>query len=58
MKLIGIKGVQELLGVSRNRALQILNTKDCPILPRHKNESYKVFDEELIRWIKEGGLNE
>jgi len=57
MKLIGVKGVQDLLECSRKDAIKILTTKGCPILKRARNESYKVFDEELIEWIKEGGMS-
>jgi len=57
MKIIGLKGVQDLLGCSRKDALILLNKKTCPLLnkgKRIKGEHYKVFDEELIEWIKRG----
>jgi len=52
MKLLGFKEVQETLGTSREQTIYILSQKGCPTLPRSKGQPYKVFDEDLIGWLK------
>lgn len=51
MKLIGLNGVRQLLGCSKEEAVYILNQKGCPTLPREKGQRYRIFDEDLIGWL-------
>ena len=54
MELIGLNEVVDLLGVNEKTAKKILNLPGCPLLPRGKNESYRIVKEALIRWLENG----
>lgn len=52
IKLIGVKEVQQMLGVGKAKAVEFLSMKDCPTLPRKKNEPYRVREEAFVEWFK------
>ena len=55
IELWNVNGVQELLGVSRKRAIRILNMKRCPVLPRGKGGHYLVPKNALREWLETEG---
>lgn len=58
MEIIGLKEVMEMLGVGKKLATHILNIPGCPVLPRKKNEKFRVPKAAFIEWWEEGGFNE
>ena len=55
MELIGIKDVMEMLGVGREMATHILNSPDCPKLPRRKGQKFRVPKGKFVKWWEAGG---
>lgn len=55
MKILGLKEVSELLGISTKAATRILNTPGCPIFPRSKGQTFRIPDEAFTEWIKNYG---
>ena len=53
LELIGINEVMEMLHISRKMATHILNMPGCPILPRHKGQTFRVRKQAFIEWFKE-----
>ena len=38
IEIIGMNEILELYGFSRKEAARLLNTKGCPVLPRHSGQ--------------------
>ena len=58
MELIGVKEIMELLGISRAFATHILHLPGCPVLPRHKGQTFRVPKDEFVRWWNSKGWEE
>jgi len=54
MEIIGIKDVMEMLDISRPAATKILNLPGCPVLPRSKNEIFRIPKEPFLEWLASG----
>ncbi len=51
MKIIGVKEVMDLTGLGRPTVTKLLRDPECPTLPRHKNESYRVEINAFTKWF-------
>lgn len=50
--LIGVKEVMKIAGVGRHTAMQYLNTKGCPTMPRVKGAPYLVDEDAFKKWMR------
>lgn len=49
-KMLGVKDIQELFGIGRNKALALLNTEGFPTI--RLGRTYLVNPSQLEEWIK------
>ena len=50
-QLLGVKDLMELLGVGKAQVMKILAMPGCPMLPRGKNEIYRVPYGKFKTWF-------
>lgn len=58
MDIIGIKEVMDMLGISRQAATRILNLPGCPVLPRSKNQIFRVLKQPFLEWLASGSFRD
>ena len=51
LRIIGIKEIMAMTGMGRPAVTRMLETKGCPILPRHKHESYRIEEGQFLLWF-------
>lgn len=56
MEIMTVKDVMALLGIGRDKALQILQNKSCPTLPRQKGQEYLILKEEFLEYLKTSSI--
>lgn len=50
----GIADVMQYTGLSRKAVTHLLNSKTAPVLPRKKNEKFRIPKEAFIKWFNGG----
>ena len=50
--LTGVKEISEHFGLPKKQVTRLLNTKGFPVLPRGKNETYRVIADEAETWLR------
>lgn len=52
LEIITLDQIVNDYGFTRRQATKYLNKKGCPVLPRKKNQPYKVVRCEFEEWLK------
>ena len=50
--LNGVKEISEYFGIPKKTVASYLNMSGFPVLPRGKNQTYRVIAEEVERWLR------
>ena len=50
----GIAEVMAYTGMSRKAVIKMLNKSGAPVLPRKKNETFRIPKEAFIEWFRGG----
>lgn len=50
--LTGVKEISDYFGIPKKQVTRLLNTNGFPVLPRGKNETYRVIADEVERWLR------
>lgn len=50
----GIREVMQYTGLSRKAVTHLLNCKTAPVLPRKKNEKFRIPKDAFVEWFKGG----
>ena len=56
MKILNVKQVQELLGLSKSSTYKLLKNPNCPTLKVGGN--YKIMEEDLLNFLKQNNKNQ
>lgn len=50
--LTGVEQISKYFGLSRKETTRYLNMSGFPVLPRGKNQTYRVIAEEVETWLR------
>lgn len=50
--LTGVKEISEYFGLTKKETTRYLNIAGFPVLPRGKNETYRVIADEVEHWLR------
>jgi len=50
--LNGVQEISNYFGLTKKETTRYLNTPGCPVLPRGKNQTYRVIAEEVEHWLR------
>lgn len=56
MKILTVKQVQELLGLSKSSTYRLLKSPDCPTLKI--GGSYRIIEDDLFNFLKQNNKKE
>lgn len=56
MKILTVKQVQELLGLSQSSTYRLLKSPDCPTLKI--GGSYRIIEDDLMNFLKQNNKKE
>ena len=54
MVILTAQDIQREYGFNKSYTYRLLNTKGCPVLPRVKNSTFRVIQDEFERWLRNG----
>lgn len=52
IEIITAKDIIEIYGFPWNYTYKLLQTKGCPILPRKRNQPYRLIKDEFEKWLR------
>ena len=50
--LTGVAEISEHFGLPKKEVTRLLNTSGFPVLPRGKNQTYRVIADEVETWLR------
>lgn len=50
--LTGVKEISEHFGLTKKEVTRYLNMSGFPVLPRGKNQTYRVIADEVEKWLR------